>query len=217
MIYVSGDGFAAASYVCGNYSYSSQDPAFTIKGLSVHPQNLESSFAKFLSNALHQSLRLDAYEYKAHLQILIETVNFINSNTVDYIIITWPNFYRDMVEFNGQVYQFSFQKMNELKYPEDVMNQIRQTAYEFDLHIRQAEFIENLKAVCDLIESKNIKYLFMMSDTCIDIDFGNWLFNPKTQTIKAWAEDNNLLNIFGFLNQIGHKELAKLILKHLTK
>ena len=87
-----------------------------------------------------------------------------------------------------------------------------------DLKETQKDFLIKCNELCNLLDNKKIHYSMMMGENKLpsDITFGKWLWNPKETTVKSWAEDNQLLNEFGFLTENGHKELGKLLIVYLT-
>lgn len=221
MIYVNGEGFSAASYSAAPFAYAAQDPIYQLKGKSIHPRNFDASYSKFLSNALHQSLRNDAYINSDWRKILRETYQILGTNDVRYLVITWPNFYRGEVLYNNSLTPFVFDDAENTSLPNELRNLIFEFFSKFDLFDEETEFCNATQQLTKDLESKNICHAYMMADKNmhhnIFSDNNYWLFNPNNNTLNQWAVDNNLIsNTNNFLSVQGHKELGKILMTHLT-
>ena len=216
MIYVNGDGFAAASYANSTYSWASQDPDLFLNGQTVHPKNMDASFAKMLSNALHQPLRLEAWERNSQHKILRETRDFIEKNQVDWMVITWPGFFRDEMEHEGVSYQFDFNKIDLYDLDPSIKAAMRTKMQSFNLSAAQDRFRTELEDLCSILEARKIRYAMMMSDATLSIDTGHWAMDPSKTSITKWAAESQNLNGSGFLSEAGQKELAKSLIIYLT-
>ena len=217
MIYVNGDGFAAASYANCAYSWAGQDPTYYVNGSQMHPKNVSVSFANLLSNALHQPLRLEAWQLKDNSSILEEAQVSLGLR-LNYVIITWPNFFRGKIVHEDKIYRFEFNKINTYDVSQEVKDLMRAYTATFNYDALMAEFLRNLRILCEDMEQRKIRYSMAMSDQVLPspVDFGRWIFDPAVQTITSWAATKELLNGAGFLSNVGHKELSKLLIVHLT-
>ena len=216
MIYVTGDGFAAASYAACPYSWASQDETYHLHGTLPHIENLNVSFANRLGLALHQPVRTEAYELALYDRVFSQIENVLKLN-VQYMVISWPSFFRYEVEVDGNTYSFMSIEIEKLNYPANIKQAMRTKMGSIKLKETQQNFLEKCNELCNLLDSKKIHYSMMMGENKLPVTFGRWLWDPKETTVKSWAEDNQFLNDFGFLSNIGHKELGKLLIVHLTK
>ena len=220
MIYVNGEGFSAASCSASNFEYAAQDPKYFLLSTLPHPKNFDASYAKILSNALHQSLRNDSYIGNSWRKIVREIFQMIEKNKVNYIVISWPDFYRGEVIYNNKVQPFYFNDVDNENTPSDLKKLIFNYFENFKMEEEQKDFIEAVSKLSKYLELNKIYHTFMMSNSTIAesivTDTDVWLFNPSNNTIKQWAIDNNLLNELQFLTEQGHKELGKIVLTHLT-
>ena len=216
MIYVTGDGFAAASYADSAYSWAKQDETYHLHGTLPHPNNLNVSFANRLGLALHQPVRTEAYELALYDRVFNQIENVLKLN-VQYMVISWPSFFRYEVEVDGNTYSFMSIEIEKLNYPANIKQAMRTKMGSIKLKETQQNFLEKCNELCNLLDSKKIHYSMMMGENKLPVTFGRWLWDPKETTVKSWAEDNQFLNDFGFLSDIGHKELGKLLIVHLTK
>jgi hypothetical protein len=217
MIYVTGDGFASASYATCPYSWASQDETYHLHGTLPHPKNLNVSFSNRLALAFHQPARTEAYELALHDRVFTQIENVLKHN-VKYMVISWPSFFRYTVEVDGTTYSFKSLEIEESNYSAKIKAAMRAKMGGTKLKETHQNFLEKSKDLCKILDSKKVRYSMMMGENTLplDITFGKWLWNPKETTIKSWAEDNQFLNDFGFLNEIGHKELGKLLIVYLT-
>ena len=213
MIYLNGDGFAAASYANCEFSYASQDTNYALRGKLIHPNNINCSFGKLLSLALHQPLSIEAWQFNVADKIFREVYK-ASENKLSYVIITWPNLLRDEVFLDGHYYTFAFKDIEQLGYDDDVQAAIFEKMKSADMTILKDQFEYNLIELCRYLDSKRIKHLMIPSDSKLPMGNANWLW--EDQTIVSWASKNNYLNSFGFLNKIGHQNLFKLVLDRLT-
>ena len=218
MIYVTGDGFAAASYAACPYSWASQDETYHLHGTLPHIKNLNVSFANRLGLALHQPVRTEAYELALYDRVFSQIENVLKLN-VQYMVISWPSFFRSIVEVDGTTYPFRFLDIEKYTHPNNIKAAMRAKMGSIKTKESYQSFQEKCSDLCSLLDSKKIHYSMMMGENKLpfDITFGRWLWDPEETTVKSWAEDNQFLNDFGFLSDIGHKELGKLLIVHLTK
>ena len=113
MIYVNGDGFAAACYAANKYAVANEDIMHFLRGEIPHPVNLSVSFGKVLSNILHQPLRVEANIKSCQAKIFRQTMDAIeNSRAIRYVVITWPDFFRGEVWQYDTDIQFNFGQKN---------------------------------------------------------------------------------------------------------
>lgn len=211
MIYVTGDGFAAASYAATTFSWASQDPNHYILGKSIHPANRAVSFPVHLSKTLHCSFNNDAFQKNSHNKIFRDIHQALET-PIRYLVVTWPNFYRSEIEFEDNLYQFEFNQIGNIS-SGDLQQIMTKQMIQFNLDHALTNFNQQLKELVEVLDSKNISYVFVASDSKFDTGIGRWLFD---QSIIDWASPKNYLNGAGYLNAAGHKELAKLLTLYLT-
>ena len=217
MIYVNGDGFAAASYAVTPYSWANQDETYHLHGTLPHPKNLNVSFSNRLGLALHQPVRTEAYELALYERVFTQIENVLKLD-VQYMVISWPSFFRSTVEVDGVTYTFRFLDIENYSYPANVKAAMRSKMGSIKTKESYQNFQEKCGELCDLLDKRKIKYSMMMGENKLpfDVTFGKWFLDPKEATVQSWAEDNQFLNDFGFLSENGHKELGKLLIVHLT-
>jgi hypothetical protein len=213
MIYVNGDGFAAACYAANQYAVANEDIIHFLKGEVPHPINLSVSFAKVLSNILHQPLRIEANYKSCQAKIFRETMTAIeNSRMISHVVITWPNFYRGEVWQYDTDVQFEFGQKNNLITNRDVLKDIESYLRNFSIENAYKEFNRMLEELCEEMDRREIRYVMAMSNYQFDSKFGNWV----VPTVEAWAKPLEFLNPNGYLTTKGHMELAKLMIPYLT-
>jgi hypothetical protein len=217
MIYVNGDGHAAASYLSTNYSWSSQDPNRKLLGQLPHIKNVEDSFTKKLSVALHQPYRLEAYEHSTLEEVIAQTKTAISLNP-KYVIVIWPNFFQSSVEINGIEFSFDFSEIENYQVSEEVKKAMRAKMIARRLPIIIEDFQKEVGEISNQLEEKNIPYGFMLSKNVLPVSpyYGKWPMDPTKVNVYSWAQSNNFLNHYGYLNPNGHTELSKILIKHLT-
>lgn len=217
MIYVNGDGIAAASYAACPYSCAGDDASYTLYGVSPHPKNLEASFAKFLSNVFHQQLTVNAHETSCHAKIFRQTMEAIeNSHKIRYVVIAWPDFYRGEIWSHGNDVQFNFGQRSDFVGNIFHGEAVQQYIKNFTIQAAHAEFNRMLEDLCSFMDERKIQHAMVMSNNQVDAKSGNWVMDPKTDNVMKWAQPLGLLNSSGYLNPKGHIELAKLIIPLLT-
>ena len=217
MILVAGDGFTSASYCACPYSWASQDSNFTLKGSTPHPKNLDASFGAILTRVLHQPLRIDAWELNDHSLILSTVENAIAQYNINYLVVTWPSFFRGHIESDTGIKHFTFNNLGH-----DITDQERASIQSyisnFNLKTIQEAFIQKINALSELLEQKNIHYAFAMSDAKLPkMPNGRWILDPTKETITSWAATKELLNGAAFLNERGQKEFGRLLISYLTE
>ena len=210
MIQVIGDGFSAASYAACQFSWASQDISHKLKGQSVHPKNYDVSFGKLLGDILHDTILIKAYDFIT-CDDIFDIAMYANAS---YLIISWPNLYKGQIRYNNEMIYFNFNDID--KFSPEIRIKMFEYMSGFELATVQNHFNDKLQILLEHLDAKNIKHLMIMSDSTMPTDIGNWLWNPKTSNIKAWAMENGYLNEFGYLNIPGHKKLSQLIAMNLT-
>ena len=134
-------------------------------------------------------------------------------------MLIWPNFYRGSVTVSGKTYYFTFNQIENESDPL-IKQSMQQYMQGFVLKDVQADFTVKLIKLCDLLDSKKIKYTMAMSDGNLPIPqvrkVGSWFLNSNNENIKGWAKPFGYLNEDDYLTADGHKELAKIIISHLT-
>ena len=216
MILAAGDGFASASYCACPYSWSSQDTNLVLKGTTPHPKNLDASFAAILSQVLHQPLRLDAWESNTHASIFSTIENAIAQHNINYLVVTWPSFFRGQIETDNGIKCFNFNNFgNNITEQERVL--IQKYVSNFNLNTAQKDFIQKISILSEVLDQKNIHYAFAMSDAILpNMPNGRWILDPTRETITSWASTKELLNGAAFLNERGQKEFGRLLISYLT-
>lgn len=210
MIQVIGDGFAAASYAACQYSWASQDTSHKLKGQTTHPKNYNVSFAKLLSDILHNGITINAYDF-----ITCDDIFDIAMRTnASHIVITWPNLYKGQVFHNDEMVYFNFNDID--KFIPEVRTKMYEYMSGFELATVQSQFIVKLQLLIEYLNSKNTKHVMLMSDSTMPTDIGNWLWDPKIFNIKSWAMELGYLNEYDYLNINGHRKLSQLIAMNLT-
>jgi hypothetical protein len=198
------------------YSWASQDPDHYLSGRLVHPSNIETSFAKILSDMLHHPLKLEAWERNCHSKIIRETHHALDTLPIKWAVITWPNFFRSEIEHDGTSYQFEFNKIDFYDVSDDVKALMKSHIRAFHMDTVKSQFIEELKNLCDRFNSMGVKYSMIMSDSNIYPIMAEWLLDPANQHLVGWASQKEMINGAGYLTVNGHRELAKSLIVHLT-
>lgn len=220
MIYVNGDGFAAASYSAAPYSFAGQDLKYRLRGQIPHPANFDASFGLTLSNVFHQNLTLDAYEFKSIERIMRETNEAVDRNKINYLVLTFPNFFGGETLINGKMVQFKFSQVRDPATSKELKEAIQRYTEKWDLDIWMPQWLSQLNDLSAKLIAKNVKFAFVMSDSVIKYDIPyhqpKWLMDPRKETITSWAGPKELLNGAGYLSPQGQTELAKLLINYLT-
>lgn len=214
MIYINGDGFAAASYAASNFSWSSEDGNHALRGRLIHPKNVSVSFGNIISLILHQPHKIEAWQFNVHSKIFREIYRAIDCNNLSYVIITWPSLYKDEICVDNVYYPFSFNAIDKLNYSKQIKDAMFERMTQFQMSEVQTKFENDINQLCEILKSKDIKHLMIPSELKLPTGNANWLWTDET--IVSWATKNKLLNSNGFLNKEGHQNLVKIIFDNLT-
>ena len=214
MIYINGDGFAAASYAACDFSWSRQDSTQFLRGKLIHPKNLTVSFGNIISAILHQPHKIEAWEFNVHSKIFREIYKAIEYNNITYVIITWPSLYKDEVRVENVYYPFSFNGIDKLDYPQNIKDAMYHQMSHFQMPNALSNFENEISNLVNILNSKSIKHLMIPSELKLPVGNANWLW--EDETIVSWATKKKLLNHYGFLNKEGHQSLIKIIFDNLT-
>ena len=214
MIYVNGDGFAAASFANSKFSWSSQDENQSIRGFLIHPKNHEVSFGKTVSFLMHQPYRNDAYQFNSHLKIFRETYNIIEKENVSHVIIVWPTIFNGEVFVDNQYHQFTFRYIDDIECNKKIKDSMFDQMRLFNTNTAYDDFENKINDLCQTLNNKGIKHLMISNHQMLPKGNANWLW--ENNTVRNWAKIENFINEDKFLTVNGHKSLAKLILQNLT-
>jgi len=216
MIYLIGEGFAAASYAQSKFSWASQDPIHHLKGQIPHPANLNVSVGYNLSSILHQPIQVIAHQNNSVDLVFREAQRIAELKETKYVVLVFPTLFSGEILVDGQYYQYLFaQRGSEL--PDHVQQLIMENISRFNIETAEINFRNQIGHLTQLFTAKGIRFCYITAETKIDnISADNWAIDPNFNSIRTWTENNNLLNQFNYLTAKGHIELSKLIIPCLT-
>lgn len=134
ILYVNGDGHAAAANAVVNVVVAEEDIDLWWMGGAPHPENLDVSFGKYISKVLKARLVVEAKPKQTNQDIINSTNNFIKANPVKeeiIVIIGFPeNNFEQLSEFGKQL---KTQSIKHILYPvEDYIKWLTERKFEPD-------------------------------------------------------------------------------------
>jgi hypothetical protein len=216
MIYLIGEGFAAASYAQSKYSWANQDPIHYLKGSIPHPANLNASAGYKLSSILHHPIQIIAHQNNSVDLVFREARRVADLIETKYIVLIFPTLFSGEILLDGQYIQFLFSQ-KELEIPDRIQKLILENIFNFNIETAQLNFKKQIQDLSAYLIDKGIQFCYMLAETTIDnISTDNWVIDPNYNSVRSWAENNGFLNEFGYLTPKGQTELTKLIIPYLT-
>lgn len=185
ILYVNGDSNSAGAELNNSFAFANDDPQYKHLGRSAHPGNIPQTFGFKLSKILNCGFHCDAESASSNTRIMRTTVDFLNTNPSDPIVlIGWATWEREEWDINGVKYQVTAGGSDTV--PEEYKSQYRswvanQTNPEMDRkadswHWKINEFHQQLK-------DANIKHLFFNSYS--------WFKHPEAEQL-TWGDNYHM-------------------------
>ena len=111
ILYTNGDSHTAAAECVNNHAFAEDDKKYWMMGRKPHPENLEMSFSKLLSNRLSCGLVCDAESASSNARIIRTTKQWIEKfehelyRTV--MLIQWSTWEREEWKIDDKLYQIN--------------------------------------------------------------------------------------------------------------
>ena len=83
ILYTNGDSHTAAAECVNNHAFAEDDPRYFMMGRAPHPENLERSWSKLLSQRLSCGLKCQAESASSNDRIMRTTRQWLEKQTKD--------------------------------------------------------------------------------------------------------------------------------------
>ena len=132
ILYTNGDSHTAAAECVNNHAFAEDDPQYFMMGRVPHPENLERSWGKLLSNRLSCGFKCEAESASSNTRIIRTTRNWLEQQAKDIYrtlyVIQWSTWEREEWLIDGEYYQINASGIDDVpdshqqKYKEYVAN-----------------------------------------------------------------------------------------------
>jgi hypothetical protein len=108
IVYIGGDGHAAAAQAASRYVKANDDPALFYLGAAPHPANLAVSWAQRWVTAVRAGLHIEAQAEIDNLEILRRARLWLETHAQHrpMVIVGWTDFDCDWADHQQQIWQF---------------------------------------------------------------------------------------------------------------
>ena len=111
ILYTNGDSHTAAAECVNNHAFAEDDPQYFMMGRVPHPENLERSWGKLLSNRLSCGFKCEAESASSNDRIIRTTRNWLEKQAKDIYrtlyVIQWSTWEREEWLIDGAYYQIN--------------------------------------------------------------------------------------------------------------
>jgi hypothetical protein len=105
ILYVNGDSNTAAAEAVNTYAFAEDDPLYHGLRRQPHPANLQVSYGCELANMMNAVLDCDAESASSNYRIIRTTLEYLNTNRPDFVVIGWATWEREEWEYDGTMWQ----------------------------------------------------------------------------------------------------------------
>jgi hypothetical protein len=204
IVYVNGDSHSAGAEAVNSYCFAEDDPLYWALGRRPHPDNERSSYGCELANMLGAILECDAESASSNSRIIRTTIDYLNTNTPDLVIIGWSTWEREewWHEPTQRYWQVNAGGIGH-DWPNDIKE--RYKSYIANLDVTQAitQTVDNIWALHTELDKQKIKHLFFNTFEPIhsthkftnwngsylepynpDFTYYNWLIQKGFKTVR---------------------------------
>lgn len=225
ILYVNGDSNSAGSETLTDFNSCGEDPRYETFRNKAHPENVQGSYAYFLSQKLNAELLLAAQSGRSNDAIIRTTHDFINNISVTdelVILIGWTSWSREEWFIDGKYYQINARNTGEL--PIEYHDRYNDWLSSLDLNRKEQEAHEKIKELHLYLEHYRIKHFFFNSlghfddSICKRIYWGKTYLDPYKIDFYHWALEHGFAQgPHKHFRTEAHQAWADLLISHLTK
>ena len=160
ILYVNGDSHTAAAEAVNTHAFSSDDPALWHLGRLPHPENLQVSWGRLLSQALNAGFHCDAESAASNTRILRTTKEWLknNPNSDKLLVIQWSTWEREEWTYNGVIYQVNGSGIDHV--PAEATERYRNYVIDLNWQQKTQEAHEEIWAFHQELLAQNIPHIF---------------------------------------------------------
>lgn len=164
ILYVNGDSNTAAAEAVNSFAFAEDDPLYHSLGRQPHPDNLDVSYGCELANMLGAVLDCDAESASSNYRIIRTTLDYLNQNRPDLLVIGWATWEREEWEHNGKLWQINAGGIGE-DWPEEIKQRYRTWIDRIDYQQAVEANHVAIHSLHQVLESLDIPHLFF---TCFE-------------------------------------------------
>lgn len=158
ILYVNGDSHAAAAECVNPHAFAEDDEFLWGLGRKPHPDNLKASFGCCLANNLWALLDCDAESASSNTRIIRTTLDYLERQTPDLVIIQWSTWEREEWLIDGTYYQVNASGVDIV--PESHQQQYKEYVVNVDWAKKTQEAHEQIWQLHQALLDKDIKHIF---------------------------------------------------------
>ena len=162
ILYVNGDSHTAAAECVTPHAFAEDDPKLWYLGRRPHPENIEHSWGKLLSQRLSCGFKCNAESASSNDRIIRTTREWMNTFPDDLyktlMVIQWSTWEREEWLIDGKYYQINASGIDEV--PESHQNLYKEFVAGVNWQQKTKEAHEKVWDFHQELESLKVKHIF---------------------------------------------------------
>ena len=162
ILYTNGDSHTAAAECVNNHAFAEDDNQYWMLGRAPHPDNLENSFSKLLSNRLAMGLVCNAESASSNDRIIRTTKQWMEKFSHElyrtFMIIQWSTWEREEWLIDGTYYQINASGTDDV--PESHVDKYKEYVANVNWKTKTQEAHTKIYAFHLDLKRQNIKHVF---------------------------------------------------------
>ena len=162
ILYVNGDSHTAAAECVNSHAFAADDSKYWMMQRLPHPDNIQRSWGKLLSQRLSCGFKCDAESASSNDRIIRTTRKWIAENQHNLyktlMIIQWSTWERQEWLIEGEYYQLNASGIDDV--PESHQQQYKEFVADIDWDVTTQEWHENIWQFHLELEELGIKHIF---------------------------------------------------------
>jgi len=161
ILYINGDSHSAAAEAVNLHAFAEDDSQYFYMGRAPHPNNLNVSWGKVLSNTIKAGFHCGAESGSSNQRIIRTTQQWLSSNQkLDDVlmIIQWSTWEREEWFHNGTYYQVGSSGIDDV--PQELQEKYRNFVIGTDWKSKTEQAHTEIWEFHQELKSKDIKHVF---------------------------------------------------------
>ena len=161
ILYVNGDSHTAAAEAVNTHAFAEDDQRYFYMGRAPHPDNLQVSWGKLLSEVLKTGFHCDAESASSNARIIRTTRDWVTKNSVAnelLVVIQWSTWEREEWEHEGLYYQVNASGIDQV--PQPLQEKYRHYILGIDWQEKTKQAHDEIWEFHNELESNGIKHIF---------------------------------------------------------
>jgi hypothetical protein len=174
ILYVNGDSHSAGAEAVNTFCFAEDDPLYYSLGRIPHPDNERASYGCEIANMMGAILHCDAESASSNSRIIRTTIEYLETETPDYVIIGWSTWEREEWLHEGTYWQVNAGGIGH-DWPKEIQDRYKSWICDLDFYSSMKDEHQSIYILHQMLKTKNIKHLFFNSfDSFNNVDHFDW-------------------------------------------